>query len=90
MTVPTDLADAARRLNVVADLADAGHGRAVSGEIRQVCRWLAELHEQVGPLDLADDPDRCVCGRRIHQPPTGRRRKWCESCRPPRRSHVSR
>jgi hypothetical protein len=40
-------------------------------------------------LDLLDRVDRqpagaCPCGAAITQPPTGRPRRWCHTCRPPR------
>jgi hypothetical protein len=56
---------------IAADLERRGYPGA--GAIRRAA---------IGVVVADAPPDRCVCGRALVHPPTGRRRKWCsERCR---------
>jgi hypothetical protein len=64
--------------DVADDLDDRGRpGHA--GLLRQLARAVLE----------PGGPDRCQCGRPIAQPATGRHRRWCTTCRPPRNARET-
>jgi hypothetical protein len=65
-------------LHVAEDL-EARH-YPMAGVIRQLAREVAQL--------AFDEPEegRCGCGAAIMQPRTGRRRKFCYSCSPQRKT----
>ena len=47
---------------------------------------LRQLAREVATLDLAEpEPGRCCCGAVVVQPRTGRPRKFCTTCAPPRK-----
>jgi hypothetical protein len=65
-------------LRVEAEKQRARLGDNCEGLLRRAARWI-ETH-QCG--DGESDAERCVCGRPIEQPATGRRARWCSpNCR---------
>ncbi len=77
---------ASRRRNIVVvmlHLADDLERRhyPMAGVLRQLAREVAQLG-----FDDPDDAGRCGCGQSIVQPRTGRPRRYCFSCSPPRKT----
>jgi hypothetical protein len=79
--------DALARLAVMAaeDLDDrTPPGRpTVAPLLRRLAATVLDLLDQLD-RQAHEDAARCPCGRQVAQPPTGRRRRWCQTCRPPR------
>lgn len=92
MTEP-DLVGAARWLVRYADALDGGQ-RPPGGRLRDIARHLIDCHDQLEQLVAVTgrhrSRDGCRCGRPIEQPPTGRPRKYCTTCSPPRLSRKTR